>query len=322
MGLTVGVFVDGARSEVLSSRFRALTVTDGIGDEADSAVLTISVWTALKVALPRLGANISFTVTRDAAQAVPLGDTYKTSGIAGDTRDGTITIEASAVAPSSSLKQQRDASYSGKSIGDIAGVIAERAGLVPAVSKELAGVVPVGAMQVAESDRQFLYRLVSQLGGRMMAKDGRLLVLAAGEKLSATGSALPALSVDLADDGSWVRWRRADSDVRGSVSAQVYGPDGSTILTVRAGSGSPVRRLPGVHASPGDALRAAERRLLQAQSSMDWIEISRQLTPGARALYPLDAANAPEGFSGDLTIQEVRHSVGQQVARTVIQARP
>ena len=119
-----------------------------------------------------------------------------------------------------------------------------------------------------------------------------------------------------------MRWRRADSEVRGSVSALVYGPDGSTLLPVRAGNGTPRRRLPGAWHSPDDALRAANRALLQARSSRDWIEVERELTPEARALYPLEASHAPEGFAGELTIHEVRHTIGQQVARTVIQARP
>ena len=247
----------------------------------------------------------------------------KTSGIGGGTREGTITVEASAVDPKSPLNEQRSASYAGRSIGEIAGVIAERAGLVPVVSGGLAGVIPDGALQEAESDKQFLRRLVRDRGGRFIVKDGRAVVLATGEKYSAgTGGALPALSVDLAEDGAWVRWRRADSEVRGSVSVQTFAADGSTIVTKTVGSGIPRRRLQGLYRNPGDALRAAEARLLQAQSSRDWIEIERRLTPQARALYPLEAVGAPEGFSGELIIQEVRHMVGQQVARTVIRARP
>lgn len=322
MGLTVDVSIDGSRSEALSSRWRSLSVTDGVGHESDSAALVITVPRALRVAVPRLGAEISFAVARDGAQAAPLGGAMKTSAVAGDTHDGSITIEASAIDPRSPLNEQRDASYSGRSIGQIAATIAERAGLAPAVSGMLADIVPEGAIQAAESDRQFLFRLVGRFDGRWIVKDGRLVVLAAGERLSAkTGGALPALSVDL-DDGSWVRWRRADSGVRGSVSAQVYGPDGSTLLTVTAGSGTPRRRLPGPWRNPDDALRAANRKLLEARSSRDWIEIERTLTPEAKALYPLRAANAPVGFTGELTIHEVRHTIGGQVARTVIQARP
>ena len=321
MGLSVDVLVDGARSEVLSSRVRSLTVTDSIGHEADSAVLAISVAKPLEVVIPRIGARISFAVGRDGGQAVPLGDPLLTTGISGDARAGSITIEAEAIGPSSPLREQRDASWTGKSIGEIVEAIAARAGLVPAVSEKIADVVPMGAIQVAESDRQFLHRLLREVNARFLPKDGRLVVLVAGERVSASGGDLPALSIDLSD-GSWVRWRRADTGVRGSVSAKVYGPDGSTILTVQAGSGTPRRRLPGVRSSPDDALAAAERMLLKARSSQDWIDIERTLTPRARALYPLTLTGAPEGFSGDLTIQEVRHTVAGQVARTVIRARP
>ena len=321
--MSVTVAIDGARSTALSSRFRSLTLSDGIGYESDSAVLVISVGEPLKVALPPLGADIAFTVARDGRQAVPLGDTLKVVGIGGDSRNGAITIEAEAIGPDSPLREQRDASWTGQSIGAIVGAIAERAGLVPAVSAKLAGIIPAGAIQQAESDRQFLFRMLLAHGGRPVVKEGRLAVLTAGERFSAaSGSALPPLSVDLAEDGSWVRWRRGDSGVRGTVSAKVYGPDGSTLLTVSAGSGTPRRRLQGAWRNPDDALRAAERRLLQARSSRDWIEIERELTPQARALYPLNATGAPEGFTDDLIIQEVRHSVGGQVARTVIRARP
>ena len=232
-----------------------------------------------------------------------------------------MTVDAEAIAPHSTLREQRDASWSGQSIGQIAAAIAERAGLVPAVSGGLAGIVPEGAMQAAESDRQFLGRLIDRLDGRLMVKDGRLLVLAAGERRSASGAALPALAIDL-DDGSWVRWRRSDPGVRGSVSVRHYGEDGATIETAVVGSGIPKRRLPSVFAARGPALAAAERKLLEGEASRDWIEIDGGLRPEARALYPLTLAGAPVGFSEQLTVMEVRHTVGQKVAQTVIRARP
>ena len=262
---------------------RSLSVTDGIGHEADTAVLTISVKQPLMISLPRLGAGISFSVRRDGARAEALGEALKVVAIGGDTRDGAITIEAEAVAPSSPLREQRDASWTGQSISQIASAIAQRAGLVPAVSARLADEVPEGAIQVAESDRQFLSRLLNRLGGRFLLKGGRLVVLAAGERTAASGSSLPALSIDLKDD-SWVRWRRTDPGVRGSVSARYYAPDGSTIQIVTAGSGIPRRRLPGVFSEPGPATLSAQRSLLKSQSSRDWIEIERSLTPAARAL--------------------------------------
>ena len=321
MELNLEISIDGERSATLSSRWQTLIVTDGVGHEGDAAVLTLSVARALEVEMPRLGTDISFAVGRSGRQAEALGEALKTVAIAGDTREGTLTIESEAVAPSSPLREQRDASWTGQSIGDIVGAIAERAGLVPAVSAMLSEVVPDGAIQVAESDRQFLHRLLNRLDGRALVKGGRLIVLAAGERTAASGATLPPLTIDL-EDGSWVRWRRTDPGVRGTVSARYYAPDGSTIRTVTVGSGLPRRRLPGVFYEAGTATRSAERNLLKSASSRDSIEIERQLTLSARALYPLQLTHGPHGFPTQLTIQEVRHTLGQQVARTLIRARP
>lgn len=322
MGLTVDVFIDGARSEVLSSRFRSLNVVDSIGHEADTATLVISVARPTRLALPRIGAEISFTVARDGAPAEPVGEALFTTSVGGDNRSGTVTVEAEAVAPGSALREQRDASWTGKSVGEIVNAIAERAGLVPAVSASLANVVPEGAIQASESDRQFLHRLLDKLNGRWMPKGGRLIVRGVDARTAVSGATLPTLEIDVGEDGSWVRFRRADPGVRGSVSARYYADDGATIETTTIGSGFPRRRLPAVFASRATSESAAQRTLLKGRSSRDWIEIERHLTLEARALYPLEVSGAPVGFSGDLTIQEVRHFIAGQVARTTIRARP
>ena len=323
MGLTLNVLVNGERSEALSSRFRTLAVIDGIGHELDSATLAVSVPRATEIALPALGVGIAFTVSRDGQPAEALGHSLLATAVTGSTREGVVTIEAGALDPSSPALEQRDASWTGKTVGEIVSAIAERTGLVPAVSAKLADVEPSGAIQSAESDAQFLRRLVARLDGRFMIKGGRAIVLAAGERSAASGAALPALELDVRDDGSWVRYRRADLGVRGSASARYYGDSySSSIETVTVGEGTPKRRLSSVYRSRAEAVAAAERNLRKGRSSRDWIEIERELTLEARALYPLSVAGAPEGFSDELTIHEVRHSIGGQVARTVIQARP
>lgn len=325
MGLTIDVFVDGARSDVPSARVRSLTIINGVGHESDTATLAISVARPTDLVLPRIGVGISFAVALGRAPAETVGEALFTVGITGDSRSGTVTVEAEAVPPDSLLRQERDASWTGSSVGQIVSAIAERAGLIPAVSTMLAGVVPEGAIQAAESDQQFLGRLLNRLDGRMMVKGGRLVVLAAGENLAASGGTLPALVLDLDEDGSWVRYRRADPGIRGSVSARHYGADGSTIEMTIVGQGNqdnPKRRLPGTFPSKAAAESAAHRTLLKARASRDWIEVERHLTLDTRALYPLRLTGAPQGFATELTIQQVRHSIARHVARTTIRARP
>ena len=296
-------------------------MTDEIGHEADSAVLALSVTRPLAVEVPRLGSEISFAVSRDGGAERRLGDPLLTTSVAGDTRSGQLTVTAAAIGPDSALVEQRDASWTGMTIRQIVDAIAGRAGLVPVVSAAIADVIPAPSIQSAESDRQYLGRLMRAYDARVLVKDGRLIVRPTGETGSLSGAMLPALAVDLRD-GSWVRWRRTDPGVRGSVSARYYGPDGSTVDVVTVGSGSPRRRLSTVYPGIGPARLSAQRMLGTGRASRDWIEIERQLTLDARALYPLSLTGAPQGFSGALTIQSVRHSVSRQVARTTIRARP
>lgn len=320
MGLTLDVLVEGARSAPLSFGWRSLRVSDGLEYDSDSASLVVTVTRDTEVAVPPMGREIVFHVRRG-GEPEQIGGKLSVTAIGGDTREGTITVEASAIAPQSRLREIRDASWSGNTIGEIASAIAARSGLMPAVSSALADVVPMGPMQSAESDIQFLRRLVGRLGGRVPVKDARLLILAAGERSAASGASLPTLAIDLRG-GAWYRWRRADSELWRSASARFYAPDGSSAEAVTVGSGLPRRRLPGVFASRGEALRAARRAAQRAVSSQDWIEIEDSLNPAAKALYPLELAGAPPGFTGTLTVQEVTHTLGGSVARTVIKARP
>ena len=322
MGLTLDVLVDGRRSEALSTRWRTLSVTDGVGYESDRAVLVVTVARPKVIEVPRLGSEISFVVKRDGGAREELGGALRTSSISGDSRDGSITVEAGAVKPGGVLREQRTTSWTGKALGEIVGAIAERSGLVPAVSAALAGIVPMGPIQEGESDRQFLGRLLDRENARINIKDGRLIALAEGETRAAvSGATLPATVVDLRGE-AWVRWRRADSAVKGTVVARYIAEDGATVAMVKAGRGFPERELQTIFGSPGEALRAAERRLLSAVASRDWIEIETGLTPGARAHYPLEVKGQPMGFPSRFALHEVNHLVGGQVARTRMRARP
>lgn len=321
MGLTLEVMVDGARSEALSTRWRTLAVTDGVGYESDRAVLVVSVGSPEVIELPRLGSEISFVASRDGRAGEEIGGALRTSSVSGDSRGGSVTVEMGAVAPESALREQRTVSWSGKTFAEILGAIAGRSALVPAVPADLAGVVPAGAIQEGESDRMFLHRLLQPFGRRVVIKEGRLAAIKTGEQVSVSGAGLAATRVDLRGD-AWYRWRRADSGVRGTFVAQHYGADGVTIETAMVGSGIPVRTLQGVYPMRGAAVAAAERKRQTADASRDWLEIETSLTPGARALHPLEVVGQPVGFPSRLTLHEVHHTLGGKVAMTRLRARP
>ena len=322
MGLTLDVLVDGARSAALSGRWSALTVVDGIDYQADSATLMLAAPEALAVEIPPLGAELRFV-----ADGSNLGTPLHATAVRGDTRAGSVTIEAAALHPRTALREPRTASWSGRSIREIAAAIATRAGLVPAVSDALGSTVPAGAIQSAESDEQFLRRLVARLNGRVVHKAGRLLVLPVEETLTASGSPLQPVTIDLRTAGAWVRWRRSEAALVDVVQATYLKGDGVTpeFLTLGeepSGRRTQRRKLPGTYASRADAALAIRRALASGRIGIDAIEVNISLLPVARALYPVTLSGVPEGFPEELVIHQVRHDLGRRVATTTITARP
>ena len=322
MGLTLDILVDGNRSPELSGRLRALTVTDGIGYEADNASLTLSVPAPLAIEMPPMGAELRF-----AADGRYLGYPLRATAIHGDSRAGSVTVEASALHPRTAYRNPRDASYSGQSIEAIATAIAERAGFIPAISGALGSARPAGAIQSAETDEQFLGRLVARLGGRVVQKGGRLTVLAADETDSASGAPLPPVEIDLRASGAWVRWRRSEAAIVDILEATHFKADGVTKVFLSLGEEPQGRRtkrrkLPGLYASRDDAEAAIRRGLASGRSGFDYMEVRTSLMPEARALYPVVLSGVPAGFPTRLTVHQVRHELGRRVATTTITARP
>lgn len=322
MGLTLDVLVDGARSAALSDRWQALTVVDGIDYQADSATLALAAPAALSVEIPPLGAELRFAVDGNS-----LGTALRATAIRGDTRAGTVTIEAAALDPRTPLREPRNASWSGKSVAEIVTAIADRAGLVAAVSPALGSAVPTGAIQTAETDEQFLRRLVARLNGRVIHKAGRLTVLPVGVNEAASGATLPPVAIDLRSVGAWVRWRRSEAALVDVVQATYFQEDGTTaayltIGTTPSGRRTQRRRLPISYGSLAEARAAIRRALASGRSGIDAIEVQTSLLPAARALYPVALSGVPEGFPEELTIHQVRHDLGRRVATTTLTARP
>lgn len=320
--MTLNVLIEGARSAELSGRWSALTVVDGIDYSADRATLALAAPAPLEIEIPPLGAELRFV-----ADGRSLGGPLHATAIQGDNRAGSVTVEAGALHPRTTLREPRTVSWSGQSIATIAAAIAERAGLIPAVSAVLGSVVPAGAIQSAEGDLQFLRRLVARSGGRVNYKDGRLVVLPADETVSASGQALPAVEIDLRASGAWARWRRSESVIVDVVQAVHLGADGTTPTYLTIDRRSPGRqpqrrRLPGVFADATAAEAAIQRVLASGRSGFDYIKIETSLMPAARAFYPVALSGVPKGFPTRLTIHQVRHSLGRRVATTTVTARP
>ena len=312
MVVTLEVDVDGSRSAVLSARWKSLSIVLTDDDTEDAATLVLSADAGLE--LPPRSASLQF-----GANGVDLG-VFEAHDVRGDTRAGTVIIEAAVISPDSELRTQRDASWEAQKVGDVVAVIADRAGLMPVIEPEVGGLATAAALQAGESDLAFVRRLVADAGGRVLVQDGRLIVTR-GDRGPAN---LPALDVDLRADGTWVSWRRGWRRTLGGVRATYLLEDGSTTAFVDVGEGEGRRRtLPAVYPSREAAAGAAAAFLARASTSRDTATFGGAFLPAANVLQPLRITGGedrlPAGFPA-LVVRRLQHTVGRQAATTLISA--
>ena len=316
MVVTLDVDVDGSRSAVLSTRWKSLAITLTDDDTEDAATLTLSAGVDLE--LPPRSAPLRFAV-----DGIDIGS-FEAARVRGDTRAGTVVIEAAAVSPDSELRVQRDGSWEAQKVGDVIAVIADRAGLAPVIDPAVGGLPTAAAVQVGESDLAFARRLVAEAGGRLLVQDDRLIVTR-GDRARDN---LPVLEVDLRDHGTWVDWSRGWRRTLGSVRASYLLEDGSTTAFVDVGGGegsSRPRVLPTVYPSRDVAASAAAAFLAGAETSRDSVALGGRFLPAANVLQPLRIVGGEDRIPGGLpplVVRRLQHSLGRNAATTTIAATP
>lgn len=321
MGLKLEVRADGERAPALERAWQALSVQLGVGYEFDTARLTLGAPNGV-VELPRR-ARLQFHVRRPAGGAEAVGHLFHSTGVRGSSRDGTVVISASAVDPDGALNRPRTATWDGGPLSAVAEAVAERAGLAAVIDPALGRRVLAPRPQIGVSDQTFLGGLVNRLGGRLVIQEDHLIVADAADPQTASGVILPPVTVDLAASGAWIDWSRQDTDVVGRAEATYVGSDGVTVWAIGAGEGDAADRLPGTFDTPEMAAAASGRVVQDALAGQESLDITTGLRLDAIPLAQLVVRGAlPTGFSGDLSIEAVRHEIGRRAATTTITARP
>ena len=302
MGVDVAV---GGVPAPWAGSIRSLRIQLAVGTP-DAATITLSAAGGI-IDLPEEAAEL-----RIAVAGVDVGR-YSAHTLRGDTRAGTVTIEASAVDAGSPLRQPRDRTWTGQTIGEMAATIARDAGLTPVVQVDLgARVCAAGSQQIGESDFAFLSRIASGYNARVVAQDGRLVVTQ-GDRVSV---ALPPLRVDPADQVTWQR--RLDADPE-RVQAAYLATDGVSVELAEVGAGARSRRLPVTYPDQDSALAAAASTLAAGRSALYSIRVTTALTPAAQLLQPLEI---PALAFPPLSISEIEHHVGGRAATSILSAWP
>lgn len=110
-----------------------------------------------------------------------------------------MTIRARSADFRGTLNSRREESWHDTTLGAIVSAIAARNKLTASVVDSLAGIKIPHIDQSQESDAVFLTRLAERNGGAVSVKAGKLLILKAGSGTTASGKAIPQITIQRSD---------------------------------------------------------------------------------------------------------------------------
>ncbi|MEC7119009.1 MAG: contractile injection system protein, VgrG/Pvc8 family [Pseudomonadota bacterium] len=195
------------RTTTVQNRLIDLSLTDKRGLEADELSLTLSDHDAA-LPLPTKGNTIQLWLAAPDSQLVNMGS-YVIDEAEHSGSPDQMTIKAKSADMKGTLKVKRSESHHRTSMGDLARKYADRHQLQLSISDEVAA-IPISHLdQTRESDMNVLSRLAREHDLVATVKQGRLTVIKAAQGKSASGRALPSITLTRAS-GDQHRYSRAD----------------------------------------------------------------------------------------------------------------
>ncbi|MCM2973457.1 contractile injection system protein, VgrG/Pvc8 family [Larsenimonas suaedae] len=170
----------------------------------------------------------------------------------------------------------------------------------PAIGKTLHGIRVGHIDQTDESDLNFLTRLGERYDAIAAVKSERMLFTLAGEALTASGTALPRITLTRRD-GDQHRFSQTDRDSFTGVRAYWDDTAGSVRQTAIAGDGDKFKDLRTTYASEADALEAAKAELRRIQRRKATFELT--LAQGRADLMP-ETPVTLSGWKSDIDGEE------------------
>lgn len=304
------VVVDGRPiTPQIRGLLHSLRLTDNRGGEADQLDIVL-VDADGTLAIPPKGAVIALALGWRHSGLVDRG-TYTVDETEHSGAPDKLTIRARSADFRASLPGKRTESWHRQAIRDIIAIIAGRHKLDPAVSDALAGIVVDHIDQTEESDLNFLTRLAERYDAIATIKSGRLLFIAAGRAVTASGTAI-APAVFTRADGDSHTYSVTDRDSYTGVIANWRDVEGAAKRQAIAGSDDNAKTLRPIYASEADALAAARAEYKRIQRGEKTFALSLAL--GRAELYPETPAIVT-GFKPEIDatawlITEVVHDLG------------
>lgn len=180
-------------TETLDKRLMSLTLTDNRGFEADQLDLELDDADG-QIVLPRRGAVITLGLGWKGQPLFPKGQ-FTVDEIEHSGTPDKLTIRARSADFRETLNIRREKSWHQTTVGDVVKEIAARHKLEMALGNDLIDKPLDHLDQTNESDASFLMKLARQFGAIASVKNGKLLFIRQGQGKTASGKALPVITL-------------------------------------------------------------------------------------------------------------------------------
>lgn len=250
----------------IQDRFMSLRFTDEAGMESDVLEIVLADHLPDKpIQVPPTGAELELFLGYD-GQSQRMGlfvvDEIELAGWPGE-----MTIRARAAVfdksngGKSNLQTQKTRSWKANTtLGAMVQKIAKEHGMEGVVAASLAGIKLPHTDQADESDINLLVRLAKKYDAVVKPAGGKLVLAKRGEAKTASGGALPSVTLVATECSSW-RMVQSKRETAGMVVAYWHAVKQARRNEVKVGSGDPVRRLRQYYPTQEMALAAARAEL-------------------------------------------------------------
>ena len=274
--------VDGADiAYMVSPRLMSLELTDNRGIEADQLSITLSDHDGL-LTIPPKGAVLRLWLGWSDTGLVDKG-TYTVDETEHSGAPDVLSIRARSADLRKGLKAKRERSWSNTTLGKVLSQIAAGNGLTATVSSTLSALPILQLDQANESDANVISRLGEEFDAVATVKAGCLLCMPAGGGKTASGLALPHITLTRAD-GDQHRYLQADRDSYDGVRAYFYDVNSAKKQEAIAGGGDNLKDLRHTYSDRQSALRAARAEFNRLQRGS--ATLSYTLAKGRPDLIP------------------------------------
>ena len=276
------VVVDGRDiTAAIVQRLISINLTDNRGLEADTLDIQLSDHDGL-LAIPPRGAVVHLWLGWSDTGLTDKG-TYTVDETEHSGAPDVLNIRARSADMRAGLKVKKERSWNAATLGTVITALATGNGLQAIIAGVLTSIPLVHLDQANESDANLLARLGEQHDAIATVKAGRLLFMPTGASTTASGLALPHITLTRAD-GDGHRFLQADRNAYTGVRAYYYVLNSAAKKEAIAGAGDNLKDLRHSYTDQATAINAARAEWSRIQRGT--ATLSYQLAKGRPDLIP------------------------------------